>query len=619
MGAPISPAILGRELRSIARARASYVVRAGYLLLLVGVILLCWFAATEGRTESVRELSRLGRELYVTFFATELVLVVLICPVLLCGAIADETADRTIEVLLTLPVGRTAIVASKFASRMSYVLLLLAASLPAMAVCLFFGGVGPAEVAISILMVVGIAGWVSALTLIFSALVRRAFVAALLTYAAAFGWSVGLMVVGAVSMIVGMVPMSACVLLSPPFYLAWHLAGATDQLFDPFWGLAAEMALLAGSSAAFLWGASRLLGRSLSQAAPRESAAATQSAAAPWVLGGEGFSLLFGACAIVLLLFCIAVLPLGYREGIAAGWLQFSVCLATLAYVLARGIRGWFFRGRVYRPVWEDGFLWKEVGPVGSGAARVAARTATGVVAAIGILFLFDRRTAEEVGIAVFVLEVLFGLALIVVSVAGGSSIAAEREEGMIDLLLVTPAPAWRIFDSKLWGALSQLLPLGVFFLLYGGACAAMGLFPSRVDALLGAGVLLAALYAQAVLACALSLRLRKSTSAILVAIALPLCLYAAWPTLVSLLSDRLYGDPWRLALAFQVNPFFFFGVLAASALALDSAVELWPLGLRAAALLDMFAFVCAGYAIRAAAWRGFRGWTRPAPVAGVP
>ncbi len=586
-----------RELRKAGRSRGTYLLRGVCLLLLVGVVFLVWWGEIGDRNlANFRAISQAGRQLYVTYFLLVGCLSALVCPILTCGAIADETEDRTLEVLLTAPLRRYGIVLAKFTSRMAYAFMLFLASIPVLIGCLVFGGVAPQELLTSGALLLALSIWAGAITLLFSTVVRKGYAAALLAYVAIAAWSFGVPLLWLALTGFPGAPSPTMLVLAPPFYYGFHVTGELDRILGGASYAWECVGVLLGSSALALGISARLLGRRLFRAQPRESADVRETPQgsarrlARWTL-----LLLASVCLVLLALW--GILPSRHWEGIAAVPARFALCLAVLVCALCHTVRELFSRGRGYRAVWENGFLWKEIALPGSLSGRVTVAVATAGLAFIGILVMHGRHAARDDDVCMGVTLTLFITMTLIAAVVGGASITSEREQGLLDLLLVTPSPSHRIFDGKLVGTLAHMAPLWAFYALYVLIDMAQGVLDLPVQAALAFALVAASLCFQTVVSCACSLVFRKSTIAILVALAVPIVACGVWPLAYFLVWDVFWsGEPRGIHLLplFQCNPFYFFCGLMQNRL--HHEFRTFPIGFYPGLVLN-FALIVAGAA----------------------
>ncbi len=603
-------AVAVRELRRAGRVRGTYLARAAFLLVLTGVFVLVWMKMAVDGSAGIREQAAIGRQLYVAFFITLKVLAVLLSPLLVCGAIADESENRTLEVLLTTPIGRLGLVTAKFLSRMGIVVVLLVSSLPVMMGSLALGGVAPREVAIAAVLVLGYSLALGAITVLFSALVRKGYLAALLTYATYLVWSIGVLAV--LFPIAGPTGpyASAAYFLSPVVFFGAHLGGELGRFLDPVLAVPGQILFLGTLAAGSLFLASRALGRTLRRHSRREAASLPSAPSrTARLLGGAGrVFLVFAVMAATLLIFLLFV-PGSYGYAFQYSPLPFAVSLLAFSFSVSALILRRLFPGRSYRQVWDDAFLWKEIVLGSSQGGRVSATTMTALVSALALFMMYDGTTTRSEGFPVFTLDVALGLALIVVSVVGGTSISGDREAGLIDLLLTTPAEAARIYDAKLWGTLAHLWPLALFTLAYGMAECIDGPLRHPTGLALGLIVGVTAVYAQAAWSCTASLLLRKSLWAMMTALCAPLLLFAGWPIFVALLGFTSMSSEASLFLAFQVSPFWYLTAFLLEPL--DGDISGHWLGLVPGGLLHLACAFGAGYLLRLWSYRNFHRFAR--------
>ncbi len=138
--------IFGKELRVASRQRKYYLLRFVYVCLLAFVTLEFWYAVARvgGGASSVAQVSRLsevGKSTIVAIVVFQFVAAQVLTAVLLSDAISSEIRQRTLEGLLVTPIGAVHLVVGKLLSRLFQVCLLLAISLPVLAVARVFGGV----------------------------------------------------------------------------------------------------------------------------------------------------------------------------------------------------------------------------------------------------------------------------------------------------------------------------------------------------------------------------------------------------------------------------------------------------------------------------------------------
>ncbi|MEJ2704996.1 MAG: ABC transporter permease [Sedimentisphaerales bacterium] len=180
--------IFSKELRVSSRRRRNYILRSVYLIFLTVFLTMIWldvvnFTRVSG-TYVVSRMAQAGKQIIVTlvwfqFYATQIVAVVM-----LSTAISDEIYHRTLGVLMTTPVTSLQIVMGKLSGKLLQLVLLLAASLPVLAVVRVFGGVPWEYVLSSLCMTLTALVFVGSLSLFFSTFSSKAYVVIIVTLAA---------------------------------------------------------------------------------------------------------------------------------------------------------------------------------------------------------------------------------------------------------------------------------------------------------------------------------------------------------------------------------------------------------------------------------------------------
>lgn len=123
------------------RVRHLY-IRSGYLGVMIVVLLLALLSSvsTVG-APSVRDLASGGAAMFQVVSYLQVILICLLAPVFMAGAIAQEANPRTWDILLTTPLNSLQIVLGNLFGRLFFIIALLFSSLPLFAVTQYFGGV----------------------------------------------------------------------------------------------------------------------------------------------------------------------------------------------------------------------------------------------------------------------------------------------------------------------------------------------------------------------------------------------------------------------------------------------------------------------------------------------
>jgi len=138
--------MFGKELRVAGRQRRYYLLRFGYICLLILFIVYVWLAAVRvGGTGSalvlVSRMPEAGKRIVTSVIWFQFLAAQFLAVVLLSGAVSGEVRQRTLEAVLVTPISGLQIVVGKLLSKLLQPVLLLAVSLPLLAVVRVFGGV----------------------------------------------------------------------------------------------------------------------------------------------------------------------------------------------------------------------------------------------------------------------------------------------------------------------------------------------------------------------------------------------------------------------------------------------------------------------------------------------
>ena len=137
--------IFDKELRCTARRRRYYSMRFGYLAVLTAFVALVWMETVgvsyEATSYGASRMSDAGRQIVAWVAWFQFVAMQLLAAVLLSTAVSDEIRQRTLAVLITAPISGFQFVLGKLMSKLLHLLILLAISLPVLAIVRVFGGV----------------------------------------------------------------------------------------------------------------------------------------------------------------------------------------------------------------------------------------------------------------------------------------------------------------------------------------------------------------------------------------------------------------------------------------------------------------------------------------------
>jgi ABC-type transport system involved in multi-copper enzyme maturation permease subunit len=177
---------VGRKPRQI-WFRVAYAVG---LAVILGWVYLNWYWSARYRGGVVRpaNLSRLAETFFTTYMIVQFILVCVLTPAAVAGAIADEKERRTLEFLLATDLRDRELLFGKLASRVGSLLLFLLAGLPVLGLMQFFGGIDPDLVIAGFAATFATVLTLAALGIAASVLSRRARDAIALTYLLAIAY-----------------------------------------------------------------------------------------------------------------------------------------------------------------------------------------------------------------------------------------------------------------------------------------------------------------------------------------------------------------------------------------------------------------------------------------------
>ena len=139
--------MLWYDLVRTGRRARTYLVRGGYLLILLSVLWMLylneWPHAGYRGAPLNSQIARFAENFLYTFLVTQYVLMLILTPAYTAGAVAEEKQKKTIQFLLATDLRNHEIVLGKLGSRMAHLGLLLLAGLPVLSAVQFLGGVDP--------------------------------------------------------------------------------------------------------------------------------------------------------------------------------------------------------------------------------------------------------------------------------------------------------------------------------------------------------------------------------------------------------------------------------------------------------------------------------------------
>jgi ABC-type transport system involved in multi-copper enzyme maturation permease subunit len=204
-----------KELRGRMRGRRAFVVLTIYLLLL-GLFAFAIYVYLKQQAATTTVTGGFGRDGMVTQFpggqtlgngtalsagighgifggllALETLLVLVLAPAFTTSAISLEREKQTLDLLITTPLSTLGMVIGKLFSALTYVFLLILASVPLASLVFVFGGVGPEDLLRAYAFLFALAFGMGAIGLFISALVRRTQTATVVTFIVVLVLSLG--------------------------------------------------------------------------------------------------------------------------------------------------------------------------------------------------------------------------------------------------------------------------------------------------------------------------------------------------------------------------------------------------------------------------------------------
>lgn len=137
-----------KEVVEIARRWRYYISRVLYALVLLVILALVWEELSRYRRYralTVNEMARIAQELFMAASFVQYAAVFLFVPMFVCGAVAGEREERTLDLLFATHLSDREIVLGKLASRVAALAALIFCGLPVLSLLLLYGGIDPAS------------------------------------------------------------------------------------------------------------------------------------------------------------------------------------------------------------------------------------------------------------------------------------------------------------------------------------------------------------------------------------------------------------------------------------------------------------------------------------------
>lgn len=408
------------ELRGRARRPRFYIARTLFLAGLTGLVIFAYLDFDAGNVSHVRgrslaELARLGDQMFRSYALGLAIALALLTPVYCAGAIAADREQRVLELLFLTQLRNAELIAGKFLVRLLDLVLLVAATIPAITICALLGGIRWQGLFETGCLMFAFVACVASASLLVSIFASRVISAVILTFCVFLVLWIALPMLVAMSYAAG-----------PPPTAGW--AG---------W--------------VFI----------LNPAVALVTILFSDQPGSPWPDAPFWSVVVYSAAAMLLLAVAVVIVRV---VGIWA-----SQERAPRGRLSARDARR-------QRQVWRNPVLWREVQTIAVHrrlrVARLGALVALVMLSGpLWLTYLADvmisgSALAQDFGLYQFVVMATAVIAWTLMALQGSLSFAYERDRGTLDGLLTTPLSGMAITLGKLAGilrssAFALVFPLG--------------------------------------------------------------------------------------------------------------------------------------------------------------
>ena len=497
--------IFEKELRVSSRRKRNYVLRTVYIASLTVFLIVVWLqTAQDVSSPGLYMSSRLaaaGKAIIVTIVWFQFCITQALAVIMLSTAIGEEIYLRTLDVLMTTPITCFQIVLGKLSSKLLQLILLLAISLPLLAIVRVFGGVPWDYIVSSLCITLTTVIFYGSLSLFFSIFSRRAYAVIIVTILV-LGFLFGLLLLIAMQTF-GSISWGTQVDI--PTLVIFHLN--PYMLLALSTGLMLNPSLIAAGAASFSW--------------PLHCA----------VMLAASSVVLFVS---VLLVRKIALAQASGGQNILRRLLSPTGAVSTKSTVSSE-------TGGHIRRVKGPPVVWKELRSRVSKRERLVVAVIIGLeLALIVAMYLFpiveDIFGARET--YMLYICIFMGLGLLSVTIFPAASITSEKEARTWPLLVLTTLSGWQILTGKFVGVLRRSLFVWLLLLVYIGLFwqfdVGVGLFAMSQMAIIVAG--------SVVFLCGTGFyfgsRFRRTGAAVVTNFILTVLVWGIIPFLVILLKD---------------------------------------------------------------------------------
>ena len=496
--------IFDKELRVSSRRRKNYVLRSVYLALLTVFVVVVWlqevqFVSSSGLYISSR-LAAAGKVVVITIVWFQFCATQVLAVIMLSTAIGDEIYLRTLGVLMTTPITSFQIVIGKLLSKLLQLILLLAISLPLLAIIRVFGGVPWNYVISSLCITLTTIIFFGSVSLFFSIFSRRAYVVIIMT-ALVLGLLFGLLLF-LLMLIFGFFSWGR--LMDIPIIVLFHL--------NPYMllALSTEIMLHPGIGA-------------------------------PSCLWPVHCGIMLAASSVVLFVSVLIVRKIALAQvsgfpNLLKRLLNPPVTDSVKETAPSKSSKS----GGQIRRVTGSPVAWKELKSRVSSRERLVVAVIIGLeLALIASMYLFPV-VADVFGYFeahMLYICIFMGLGLLSVAIFPAACITSEKEARTWPLLLVTTLSGWQILFGKFMGVLRRSMFVWLLLLIYIGLFWQVGYV--NFSALVQIAVIIAG---SVIFLCGtgfyFSSRYRRTSAAVIMNFLLMAIIWGAFPFLMIVLID---------------------------------------------------------------------------------
>ena len=190
-----------KELRGRMRGKRAFISVTVYVVLVAGFAWMVGQILEDSAAQNFQfdpsfnpafQSASIGRGIFIALMFLQTLMILVLAPASTAGTISSEREKQTLDLLAVTPISSLAIVVGKLLSALTWVFVLILASIPVTALVFVYGGVAPDDVVRGYLMLFVTAIAFGALGTFFSALMRRSGAATGLTFVAVLVATVGL-------------------------------------------------------------------------------------------------------------------------------------------------------------------------------------------------------------------------------------------------------------------------------------------------------------------------------------------------------------------------------------------------------------------------------------------